>query len=43
MIDDISHARKDAKANFLYVKGLTKLKKNELKEIYKELNIKENY
>ena len=37
LIKDIKQARKDAKANLLYVKGLTKMKKEELKHIYDEL------
>jgi cobalamin biosynthesis protein CobT len=38
LIKEIKQARKDAKANLLYVKGLTKMKKKDLNEIYKELS-----
>ena len=38
LIMEIRQARKDAKANLLYVKGLTKMKKEDLKNIYDELS-----
>ena len=41
LINEITQARKDAKSKFLYVSGLTKMKKDELRQIYKELNIQE--
>lgn len=37
LINEITKAREDAKANLLYVKGLTKMKKEELQEISKIL------
>ncbi len=37
LINEITKAREDAKANLLYVKGLTKMKKEELQEISKVL------
>ena len=41
LINEITQARKDAKAKFLYVSGLTKMKKDELRQIHKELNLQE--
>ena len=37
LIEEINEARKDAKANLMYVKGLTKMKKKELNEVAKLL------
>lgn len=37
LIKEINEARKDAKANLMYVKGLTKMKKKELNEVAKLL------
>jgi chromosome segregation ATPase len=42
LIKEIKQARKDAKANLLYVKGLTKMKKKELNEIYNEIKQVDN-
>jgi hypothetical protein len=37
LINEIREARREAKANMLYVKGLTKMKRKELREIFEEI------
>lgn len=42
LIKEITQARNDAKSNMLYVKGLTKMKKTELKQIHTDLKIQQS-